>query len=191
VSYVVESGASPARRARRRRAFITLAVVALMLFFAFWYAYSYYREGPRPAAAATPTCTTTTQPVLKPASVTVNVYNSTDRNGLAAKTAAEVAKRGFKVKAVANDPLDKGVTGTAEVRYGKAGKAHAKLVLALVKGAKAVQDDRKDVSVDLVLGSKFTALVKPAKASNAAQTSKATPTGKATASATTGAGKDC
>lgn len=172
MSYVVESGASRGRRARRRRALITLGVVALMLFFAFWYAYSYYRSDPEPKAAATPSCTTTTG-APKPASITVNVYNATDRNGLAAKTAAEVKKRGFKVKTVANDPLKKQIAGAAEVRYGKAGKASATLVLALVKGAKAVPDNRTDGSVDLVLGEKFTALVAPPKASNAASTTPA------------------
>ena len=50
MSYIVESGASSSRRSRRRRALVTLGLVALMLFFAFWYAYSYYRASGRPAA---------------------------------------------------------------------------------------------------------------------------------------------
>jgi type 1 fimbria pilin len=181
LSYVVESGASRGRRERRRRALITLAIVALMLFFAFWYAYSYYRsDRAKPAAVPTPTCTTTAP--IAPKSVTVNVYNSTERNGLAAKTAADVKKRGFTVRTVANDPLNKKVAGSAEVRYGTAGKDKANLVLALVKGAKAVPDKRTDATVDLVLGAKYTALAPPPKAAtagNANATSKATPTTKA------------
>ena len=86
------------------------------------------------------------------------MYNATNRSGLAARTATEVRKRGFKVATVANDPLQKTVDRTAEVRYGKTGANGAKLVLALVKGAKAVPDARTDSSVDLVLGEKFTAL---------------------------------
>ncbi len=165
MSYVVETGASSSRRAKRRRALITLAVVALMLFFAFWYAYSYYRDSGNRAAATTPTstCTATNAP-LTPAGVTVNVYNATTRGGLAAKTAAEVRKRGFKVATVANDPLQKKVAVAAEVRYGKSGTAGGKLVAALVKGTKAVPDSRTDSSVDLVLGTKFTALVPVPKA---------------------------
>ena len=62
-----------------------------------------------------------------------------------------------------NDPLQRTVTGTAEVRYGKSGAAKAKLVLGLVKGAKPVRDARTDASVDLVLGDKFTALTAPTK----------------------------
>ena len=156
MSQVVEYDAAQLRRARRRRALITLAVVALMLFFAFWYAYSYYRADAGRPVTATPSCTTTTEPT--PASVTVNVYNATSRNGLAAKTAAEVRKRGYRVATVANDPLQKTVDRTAEVRYGKRGVAGAKLVISLVKGAKGVPDARTDSSVDLVLGERFTSL---------------------------------
>jgi hypothetical protein len=171
VSYVVESGASRARRARRRRALITLLVVALMLFFAFWYAYSYYRDSDRAKAAPSPTCTATaTSTVRTPAQVTVNVYNATERAGLAAKTAADVRKRGFRVATVSNDPLQKDVTIAAEVRYGASGTASAKLVLTLVKGAKAIKDSRTDSSVDLVLGATFTKLTPAPKAPTATTT---------------------
>ena len=177
MSYIVESGASRSRRSRRRRAFVTLSVVVLMLFFAFWYAYSYYRTSSEPTAAPAPVCTTAAPAkagaVPKPSDITVNVYNATDRDGLAAKTAADVRERGFDVATVTNDPLQRTVTGPAEVRYGKAGAAKAKVVLGLVKGAKPVKDARTDASVDLVVGEKFTALVKPAKPAPA-------PAGKAT-----------
>lgn len=176
MSYVDESGASQSRRARRRRAAITLGVVALMLFSAFWYAYSYYRADDHRAAAPTPVCTTTA-PAPSPKDVTVNVYNATTRDGLAKKTASAVRKRGFLVATISNDPLQRKVTGTAEVRYGPSGKKDAALVLALVKGARAVQDARNDSSVDLVLGAKFTALAPPVKK----------PTTPATATATKGA----
>ena len=173
MSYVVESGASMARRARRRRALITLGVVALMLFFAFWYAYSYYQGSDKAKAAPSPTCTATST-AKTPGQVTVNVYNATDRTGLAAKTAADVRKRGFKISTVSNDPLQKDVAVAAEVRYGPTGRDSAKLVLTLVKGAKAVKDSRTDSSVDLVLGAKFTALTAPPKkATSAAATTPA------------------
>lgn len=191
MSYIVESGASTSRRARRRRALITLLVVALMLFFAFWYAYSYYRHSDTPRVAATPSCTT---PVAapRPGDVVVNVYNATDRAGLAARTAAALRKRGFKVSTVANDPLQHKVPGPAEVRYGAAGLRGSKLVLGLVKGAKAAHDGRQDASVDLVLGDKFTALAPVPKATRPAAkpapkptgSTTATPTGKATAKPT-------
>jgi hypothetical protein len=166
MSYVVEAGASRTRRARRRRALITLGIVALMLFFAFWYAYSYFEGSNKPRAAPTSTCTATSTTRV-PSQVTVNVYNATDRNGLAAKTATDVRKRGFKVSAVSNDPLQKKVAVAAEVRYGAAGTSSAKLVLALVKGSKGIKDARTDSSVDLVLGAKFTALTPAPKATPA------------------------
>ena len=167
MSYIVESGASRSRRSRRRRALVTLVVVALMLFFAFWYAYSYYRSSGEAVAAPAPTCTTAAPAKAvagpKPADITVNVYNATSRDGLAGKTASDVRERGFKVATVTNDPLQRSVPGTAEIRYGKSGAAKAKVVQGLVKGAKPVRDARTDASVDLVLGEKFTALTAPAQ----------------------------
>ena len=157
MSYIVESGASSSRRARRRRALITLALVALMLFFAFWYAYSYYQASDERRATARPTCTVTAGPLV-PKDVTVNVYNATERAGLAAKTATDVRKRGFRVSTVANDPLQRKVSAAAEVRFGPSGAKGSKLVLALVKGSKAVKDSRTDSSVDLVIGEKYAKL---------------------------------
>lgn len=201
MSYIVESGASSSRRARRRRALITLSLVVLMLFFAFWYAYSYIQAPADPsAAAAAPTCPpAATSSAPRPRDTTVNVYNATNRTGLAARTAAEVRKRGFRVATVANDPLLRTIAGPAEVRYGKSGAAKAKLVLALVKGAKAAPDARSDASVDLVLGESFTALarsratvpVKPTVKPPVKPTVRPTaqPTSKAPAPSTPGASR--
>jgi hypothetical protein len=168
MSYVVESGASRSRRTRRRRALVTLAVVALMLFFAFWYAYSYYRDSDQKPAAVPPvTCTPAKSTLPAPSKITVNVYNSTNRDGLAAKTAVQVRQRGFKVSTVSNDPLQKAVAAAAEVRYGTSGVTSGTVVRTLVKGAKVVKDGRTDSSVDLVLGEKFTTLAPAPKASAA------------------------
>jgi hypothetical protein len=174
VSYVVESDASRGRRRRRRRALITLCVVALMLFFAFWYAYSYYRsDDSRHVATPKPSCTTSVP--ITPKSVKVNVYNATDRNGLAAKTATQVKARGFTIGTVANDPLNRTINKPAQVRYGSAGKDRATLVLALVKGAEPVLDKRTDTTVDLVIGERFTALAPAPKAANAKATTAPKP----------------
>ena len=172
MSYIVESGASSSRRRRRRRALITLGLVALMLFFAFWYAYSYYEASAHRRAVPQPTCTPTAGPLL-PAQVTLNVYNATDRAGLAAKTAAEIRKRGFRVATVTNDPLQRKVVVVAEVRFGPSGARASKLVLGLVKGSKAVKDSRTDSSVDLVLGEKYTKLAEAPKATPKPTSTKA------------------
>ena len=173
MSYIVESGASSSRRARRRRALITLGLVVLMLFFAFWYAYSYYQASDERRAAPKPVCTVTAGPLV-PKDVTVNVYNATERAGLAAKTATEVRKRGFRVSTVTNDPLQRKVAAAAEVRFGPSGAKAGKLVVGLVKGAKSVKDSRTDASVDLVLGEKYTKLAAAPRATPAptATTSK-------------------
>ncbi len=140
------------RRSRRRRSAITLTVVVLILFGAFWYSYSYFR-----GSSDTPTPTTTCTGG-KPVKVTVNVYNATSREGLAADTATTLKKRGFTIGKVANDPLDKTVKGSAQVRYGPAGAKLAPVVAATVTKPKMVKDKRKNATVDLVLGDGFTAL---------------------------------
>jgi hypothetical protein len=102
--------------------------------------------------------TTTVQPGLalpKPATVTVNVFNATDRGGLARTTANELGKRGFGIGSIANDPLGADVAGVGEVRHGPDGLAGAQLMLYYVPGSVLVADTRTGTTVDLVLGEKF------------------------------------
>lgn len=87
--------------------------------------------------------------------VTTNVYNATDRSGLAAATADELKARGFIIGEVANDPLARTVTGVAEIRYGTGGEAAATLMAFYLPGAKLVPDSRTDASIDTVLGAGF------------------------------------
>ena len=117
-------------------------------------------------------------PVVKapaPEKVHVNVYNATDRRGLAAQVAGRLDRRGFDVRRVDNDPLGRTVTGEAEVRHGDAGVAAARTVAAQVGTVVAVPDGRPGGSVDLVLGADFTELVPPAEAA-AALSPSPTPT---------------
>lgn len=179
-----ESGASIHRRRRRRRAAITLTLVALLLIGTFTYAAAYFQGwvGTRaPTTAASPSCQPT-GPVqaLTPRAVTVNVYNSTDRAGLAASVAKALRTQGFKVVDVANDPLGRPISGVGEIRSGSDGAAAAALVAARLAGAKVVLDNRTDATVDLVLGKTFKLLsvppkVAPTKPSKPAATP--TPTG--------------
>lgn len=160
--YLTETDPSRARR-RRIRALVTILVIVLALFYAFWYAYSYIRDE-KPSAVdtpATPTCQTiapTTRgtgaatPDVARSKVRVNVYNATNRNGLAGGVAKELTSRGFVVAKVANDPLKKKITGVGELRHGADGAANAGLLALLTPGATDVVDTRKDATVDLVLG---------------------------------------
>jgi LytR cell envelope-related transcriptional attenuator len=105
-----------------------------------------------------------TPATVPPTSITVNVYNATDRKGLAARVAAELTKRRFRVGKVDNDPLERKVTGVAEVRASQAGDGAARTVGAHAGEVVAVPDQRKNASVDLVVGARFTALRTPAQA---------------------------
>jgi hypothetical protein len=136
-----------------------------------------------------PCITTTVIPgadLPKPDTVTTNVYNATDRAGLAAATADELKSRGFLIGTVANDPKAKTVTGVAEIRYGTKGELAAKLMTFYIPGATLVNDGRGDTSIDTVLGAAFVsvaaqsevdkALAEPSpSASGAGCSSSATP----------------
>jgi LytR cell envelope-related transcriptional attenuator len=161
VEYLQESGVSIYRRRRRIRAFITLTFVSAFLLATVLYAAAYVQKWvgtspPKPVAAA---CSrgTSNQPV-KPGGVTVNVYNTTARTGLAAFVADKLRAQGFKVAAVDNDPLGMMILGVGEIRHGQAGAAGAILAASRLSGARIVQDDRTDGTVDVVLGNTFTTL---------------------------------
>ncbi len=139
----------PYRRRRQRRATIVIAVVLLGLAGAFYYASTYFRD-----TAPKPQPCTTEVPVapLTPQDVSLDVYNSTQRKGLAAAVAKQAGARGFKVKAVGNDPLGPTVAQVAQIRFGPEGEASAKLLKTHVPQAVLVNDKRKGDTVDLAVG---------------------------------------
>ncbi|RIQ20345.1 LytR C-terminal domain-containing protein [Jiangella rhizosphaerae] len=152
-------------RWRRIRTSVTLLVLIGVVIGAAWYSWSNVVDdgettasGPtgEPCAPGVPTA------APAPADVQVNVYNSTDRNGLASTVAREVRARGFVVVDVDNDPLERSITGTAEVRSRPDDQAAAELVATLVPGAVYVPDERTEATIDLVLGDAFQALADPA-----------------------------
>jgi len=171
---------TPAQR-RARRQTVTLLIVCGLLLVSFLFAAAYYGgwfDSPK-AKATGPTCTPTAPPSkVKPSQVKVNVYNATNRNGLARKVAAELRLRGFSVADVANDQLHRAVKLSAEIRYGAKGKAGAQLVSTEVSGSKLVADKRKDASVDLVLGGAYSQLVPVSTSTSPSST--CTPTSTAT-----------
>ena len=99
-------------------------------------------------------------PRLKPipSEVTVNVYNTTYKTGLAKVVADELKGRGFKVKDVSNDPQRTMQMGTAVIRYGEEGDLAAALLQGHVPKAELVKDDRAGARIDLVIGNAYTAL---------------------------------
>jgi hypothetical protein len=98
---------------------------------------------------------------------TLNVYNSTDRKGLAAHTAAELKARGFAIGQVTNDPLKSKLNGAAQVRGAGASNIELREVAAEVQGAQIQTDSRNDPSIDLVLGSTFDTLASASQVSAA------------------------
>lgn len=168
MSYVVESTSSQRSRKRLRTA-VTLVVAVALLAGAFYYASTYFKKGAATSAACPTGTATTAAPgapgaAPAPGQITVNVYNATNRNGLAGDTAKGVKERGYVVGTVSNDPLRKTIPQPAEVRHGKNGEVAAGLVASLVAGSVMVVDARADASVDLVVGNGYQALVAPAPA---------------------------
>jgi hypothetical protein len=171
VDYLHESGASIYRRRRRQRAVITLTCVILLLLATVAYAASYVQGwvgNTSSKAAANASCTS--DPALRPSRVTVNVYNASNRTGLAAIVARSLERQGFKVATVDNDPLGKTLLGVGEIRTGPSGAAGAVLVAKRLAGARIMHDDRMDASVDVVLGTTFRALQVPPKTKTAVLT---------------------
>lgn len=150
---------------RRIRTSVTLLVLIGVVIGAAWYSWrNVVSEDDSAATSPTgqPCAPSTPTAAPAPAEVQVNVYNSTDRNGLASAIARQVRERGFVVVDVDNDPLDREVAGTAEVRSGPTTQAAAELVATLVTGAVYVPDQRTEATIDLVLGDAFEALADPA-----------------------------
>lgn len=108
----------------------------------------------RPAAAAA-----RTGPLPKPAAVTVNVYNATQRSGLAKSTADELRKRGFAIGKIGNAPAPYGgqVKGSAILLGGPAAQGALKVLGTEVAAAAAKTDASRTggSDVDLILGDGF------------------------------------
>jgi LytR cell envelope-related transcriptional attenuator len=97
-------------------------------------------------------------PRVTPTEVQVNVYNATQRTGLARSVAVQLKRRGFAIKEIDNDPQRKRITGTAIIRYGAGGATAAKLLATQVPMVKLARDKRRAPAIDLVLGEGFTTL---------------------------------
>ncbi len=184
-------GRQPPRRGSRRSRpgvlLLAVVVTAALVVGAWWW--SQRSATDEVAASPTPGCpaASPTPAVVAATAVKVNIYNATDKRGLAAQVATQLRKRGFTVRKVDNDPLKRTVTGAAEVRSSRAGAGAARTVTAQVApagqvGAAAevttVPDQRTDASVDLVLGAAWHGLRPPADAAAAlSPTPQAVPAG--------------
>ena len=112
-----------------------------------------------------------------PAQVTSNVYNATDRAGLAASTAEELQVRGFLIGVIDNDPLAKTITTVAEIRHGPSGEQAARLMSFYIPGAELVDDGRKDATIDTVLGAAYTSIAPQSEVDTALAAPSPSPSG--------------
>jgi hypothetical protein len=158
------SGDGPRRRHPVATGFLVLLMMAVLFAATFGAVRLLKGDSGTPSASGSSpaTCVTATATpgasLPKPATVTANVYNATDRAGLARSTAATLRTRGFGIGSIANDPLAKTLTNVGEIRYGPSGKDNALLMRYYVVGATLVLDQRTDTTVDVVLGQKFKAI---------------------------------
>lgn len=168
MSYSSTTTTSTWRHRRQVRQRVTLALAVLLVLGVGLGAAGIYSGviGGSPSgtvSSATPTCATTapTAAPIDPRRVTVNVYNSTKRAGLATKVAAALRQRTFMIGKVANASRKTKVTKSASIRYGAKGSGGAKLVAAQIPGSELVADSRASSIVDLVVGTGFTAMGPP------------------------------
>ncbi len=90
----------------------------------------------------------------------VRVLNASGRGGQAGDVAGALKDLGFAQPTAANDPLYAGtrLTCQGQIRFGTAGQATAAAVWLVAPCMELFNDSRADDSVDLSLGTDFTAL---------------------------------
>jgi hypothetical protein len=111
------------------------------------------------SSAAASLCPDATFDYTAPEKISLNVFNSTSRPGLARTVADEFAARKFIVGAVGNTTSS--YRGVALVVSGAAGQSAAFSVQRNLPGSDYVQDGRTDPSVDVILTSDYKELAKP------------------------------
>jgi hypothetical protein len=93
----------------------------------------------------------------EPQDVKINVYNATDKPGLANEVGADFKNRKFQVKNMGNDPAKKAAPKVAVLRYGPKAVGSAWLLRAyfLDQADREFDIKRTDEFVDVVLGPQF------------------------------------
>jgi hypothetical protein len=96
----------------------------------------------------------------KLADTKIRVLNASGQGGQAGEVAGALRDLGFAAPTAANDPIYAGtrLTCQGQIRFGKSGRLGAASVWLVAPCVELYQDDRKDDSVDLVIGTDFTSL---------------------------------
>jgi hypothetical protein len=132
-----------------------IALVALLLLTALVWWRVLHRGGGAPAATPCPTPTAQSS-LPDPGQVTVQVLNSTKRNGIAARARTALVEDGFNVPAAAaNDRPKTHITAVAEIRSGVKGRPGATLLHYYFPGARMVATNSRSAVVVVSLGDKY------------------------------------
>jgi hypothetical protein len=158
------------RRRRRRRQGLTfaglLALVPLAALAALGNWFQWWSFGP--SGTDRPLCPV--QTVSAPDQTPVNVYNATDRHGLAAAVAKELQRRHFRVLLIGNTETPGRISTAVSVRYGAGDEIRGRTVAAQFPGEVRLLPDariRTDHTVDVVIGAQYRAMQERAQAAAA------------------------
>jgi hypothetical protein len=164
------------RREHERQAVVFGSLTALLAIAAFGAAAVYTNtiELPflnRDFTTVTPTATAAALPPvpcpvedslpLAYSAVTVNVFNASERPGLAGQTADALTTRGFVVGETSNYPAS--IDLPVEILFGQEGVAAAYTLASQFRDVTMILDARADTSVDLLLGVQFPGLLDPSE----------------------------
>ncbi|MGY4712670.1 envelope integrity protein Cei [Mycolicibacterium sp. CBM1] len=96
----------------------------------------------------------------KLADTKIRVLNASGQGGQAGEVAGALRDLGFAQPTAANDPVyaNTRLSCQGQIRFGAAGRAGAASVWLVAPCVELFQDDRKDDSVDLAIGTDFTTL---------------------------------
>ncbi len=98
-------------------------------------------------------------PLPAPSEISVNVYNTTWKEGLAAETSDTLQEREFTVKKTGNDPQNSfHENEVGVIRFGPEGERAAKRLAEQVEDIQLQKDDRSGTTLDLVLGNEWDGL---------------------------------
>lgn len=158
------------RRHRRERQFLVFGLLLIGLGFVAFLAFGVYKgevKGPFNAAFVTPAagftsdielvCPPPSSFPLEPSQVAVRVMNATEREGIAAGALGVLEGRGFVPLGATN--WNQKYKGVARIMFGTEGVQKAYTVALQFPESELVLDDRKNATVDVVLGDNYTALV--------------------------------
>ena len=90
----------------------------------------------------------------------IRVLNASGQGGQAGEVAGALRDLGFAQPTAANDPIyaNTRLTCQGQIRFGSSGRTSAAAVWLVAPCVELFQDDRKDDSVDLAIGTDFTGL---------------------------------